>query len=177
MLRGLGLGALLADRRERKLGVGARQVVAARHAAVHAAGDDAADALDLAARALAQRELLLRGEQAHEPERRDFPRFVDGLEELKIGTLDLAFSHPYPRRALPEDRNRQLGGSLVLRARVEDRAIAARRTRAADREARVGEGAGRLALGTRRLGLALRGDDARTFAHDAQHFFQGDRRR
>jgi hypothetical protein len=78
MLGGLGLGLLHADRRKRELGVGTRQVVAARHAVVEAAGDDAADALDLGRGAPAQREALLRGEQAHELERRALLGFADG---------------------------------------------------------------------------------------------------
>ena len=153
---------------------GARHVVAARHAAVHAARDDAADALDLAARALAQRELLLRGEQAHEPERGGFPRFIEGLLNLEVRTRHLRFGHAYTRAALAEDRHRQLGGRLVLRARVEDGALAARRARAPHREARVGERRRRRALGARRFGLALRDRDARAFADDAQHVFERD---
>src|SRR3954469_18032264 len=151
VLGDLRLSFLHCDRSERQLGVGACEVIAACHAVLETAGNDAADALDLPARAQAGGELLLRDEQPHELERGALPRLAHGRLHLPPRALDLPLGHLHTRAALSEDRHGQLERRLVLQIGVEDRPLAAGGTRAPDGEARVGKRAGGIALGARRV--------------------------
>src|SRR4051794_23131236 len=77
----------------------------ARLAFVGAAGTVVADALDLGARARAQRELLLRDEEPRELQRGVFLRLAGGRLHLPLRPLHLPLRELHARRALPEDRH------------------------------------------------------------------------